>query len=100
MLAISLAIIFVGLLIIFVGFAINRKGNTSFIAGNNGVFIPKDEKKLALRISINVIVFGIEVVLFPIIYHFIEISGSYIAILAVFHLLTSFLFMVLDQLKD
>ncbi|RDI45566.1 hypothetical protein [Falsibacillus pallidus] len=99
MLAISLAVIIGGLLIIFVGYSVKKKGKTSFIAGNNEVFTPKNEKTLAARSGINIIVFGIEVVLFPIAYHFIELEGSILAILAVAHLLIFFLLMVLDQLE-
>lgn len=99
LLAISLAIIFGGLIIIFEGFSIKRKGKTSFIAGNNDIFIPNDEKKLASRLGINVVIFGVEIILFPIVYYFIELRGNYIVILAVFHLLIFFLLMFLDQLK-
>ncbi|WP_433750489.1 hypothetical protein [Falsibacillus pallidus] len=99
MLAISLAVIIGGLLIIFVGFSVKKKGKTSFIAGNNEVFVPKNEKRLAARVGINIIIFGLEVVLFPIAYQIIDLEGSFLGILAVVHLLIFFLLMVLDQLE-
>ncbi|WEG14522.1 hypothetical protein PU629_09250 [Pullulanibacillus sp. KACC 23026] len=99
MLAFSLAIVIGGCFITFVGYSVKKKGSTSFIAGNNVVFIPKNEKKLASRIGINGMIFGIEVVSFPIIYQLYDLRGSYIAILAVIHLLIVFILMLLDQFE-
>lgn len=37
----------IGILLILSGNSIRKRGKTSFIAGNNDVFIPKNEKKMA-----------------------------------------------------
>ncbi|WP_272187744.1 hypothetical protein [Bacillus sp. BP-3] len=80
-----------GIFIIFVGYSIRRKGNASFITGNNKTFVPKDEKKLTERIGIVVFSFGVETVLFPVIFHVIHgIEGYYFAILALLHIMVVF----------
>ncbi|CAG9614845.1 hypothetical protein BACCIP111899_04078 [Bacillus rhizoplanae] len=97
---ISLCVMALGILIIFVGYSLRRKGETSFIAGNNKVFIPKDEKKLAERIGLVVILFGAETVLFPVVFQVINgIEGYHFAILALLHILVVFVLMFCDQMK-
>jgi len=98
--AASLGVMALGVLILFVGYSLKRKGKTSFIAGNNEVFVPKDEQKLADRIGLVVIIFGIETVLFPIIFQFIKgIEGYHFAILALIHIFVVFLLMLFDQME-
>lgn len=100
MLVISLVFIVLGLVIIFVGFSIKQKGKTSFIAGNNEVFVPKNEKKLAGRLGFVIMLFGLETVLFPIVYQFLNgIEGYHFAILAVPHMLAVFVLMLIDQME-
>ncbi|PLR96875.1 hypothetical protein [Bacillus sp. T33-2] len=100
MLVISLVVMALGILIIFVGYSLRRKGKTSFIAGNNEVFVPKNEKKLAERIGLVVILFGIETVLFPITFQVIHgIEGYYFAIVALVHIFIVFLLMLFDQME-
>lgn len=100
MLAFSICVMVFGIFIIVVGFSLRRKGKTSFIAGNNEVFVPKDEKKLAERIGIVVILFGIETVLFPVIFHVIRsIEGYHFGILALLHIFVVFVFMFFDQME-
>ncbi|WP_462409886.1 hypothetical protein [Neobacillus sp. Marseille-QA0830] len=100
MLVISLGVMALGILIIFVGFSLRRKGKTSFIAGNNEVFVPKNEKKLAVRIGLVIIIFGIETVLFPALFQLIKgIEGYHFVILALFHVLVVFVLMFIDQME-
>lgn len=99
MLIASIVLIVIGILIIMSGYSIRKKGNTSFLAGNNDVFIPKNEAKLAERISWIVIFFGIETIVFPLVFYFIKIvEGYHYAILAVIHLLAIFVLMFIDQM--
>ena len=98
MLAASLGIMAAGIVIIVVGISIKRKGKTSFIAGNNEIFVPKDEKKLAGRIGLIVILFGVESFLFPLVFQLIEgMTGTHFAVLAGLQLLAIFFFMLMDQ---
>lgn len=100
MLAISLFVMALGIVIIFVGYSLRRKGKTSFIAGNNEVFIPKDEKKLAERIGLVVILFGAETVLFTVVFQVINgMEGCHFAILALLHILVVFVLMYFDQME-
>jgi len=68
----NLVLIGLGIVIIIVGFSIKRKGKTSFIAGNNEMFVLKNERKLADRIGFVVMLFGVETAFFPIIYKLIN----------------------------
>ena len=52
MVGIYLVLMAIGLVIIAVGFIVKRTGKTSFIAGYNEIFVPKNEKKLAGQIGI------------------------------------------------
>ncbi|MCM3217730.1 hypothetical protein M3612_24995 [Niallia taxi] len=100
MLVISLGVMALGILIIFVGFSLRKKGKTSFIAGNNEVFVPKNEKKLAERIGLVIILFGIETVLFLVFFQLIKgIEGYHFAILALIHILVVFVLMFFDQME-
>ncbi|MGM9926016.1 MAG: hypothetical protein ACI35R_17355 [Bacillus sp. (in: firmicutes)] len=93
MLVISLVLMVLGIVIILVGSSIIRKGKTSFIAGNNEMFVPKNEKKLSGRIGFVVMLFGGETVLFPVVYKLINgIEGYHFAVLAVLHILTIFFY--------
>ena len=89
-----------GLLISMGGYSIRKKGSTSFIAGNNTVFRPRNEGKLADRIGWVVLLFGIETMAFPIFFYFMKfVEGYHFVILAVFHLFLVFIFMFLDQVR-
>ncbi|MBO1580447.1 hypothetical protein [Bacillus sp. XF8] len=100
MLAISLIFMALGIVIIFVGYSLRRKGKTSFIAGNNEVFVPKNEKKLAERIGLVIILFGLETVLFPIIFQvFNGIEGYHFTILVFLQILVVFILMLVDQME-
>ncbi|RDU37898.1 hypothetical protein DRW41_08785 [Neobacillus piezotolerans] len=100
MLVKSLVLIALGFVIIFVGISIKHKGKTSFIAGNNEIFVPRNERKLAERIGLVIMLFGVETVLFPIAYHFFSgIQGYQFTILAVLNILAVFLLMILDQFE-
>jgi hypothetical protein len=100
MLVISLMLMALGSVIVYVGFSIKRKGKTSFIAGNNEVFLPKNEKKLAGRIGFVIMLFGMETVLFPVVYQFLNgIEGYHFAVLAVLHILAVFTLMLADQME-
>ena len=100
MLVASIGLGVIGVIIIIGGYLIRQNGNTSFIAGNNKVFVPRNEVKLANRIGWVVMLFGLEIMWFPLIFHFIKfIEGYHFVIIAVLHLLLVFMFMILDQLK-
>ncbi|MBM7602765.1 putative sodium:solute symporter family permease YidK [Metabacillus crassostreae] len=100
MLTVSIVLMVLGVVIVIVGFSVNRKGKTSFIAGNNEMFVPKNEKKLAERIGFVIMLFGIETVLFPVIYKYIHgVEGYHFAVIAVFHIFAVFVFMLLDQME-
>ncbi len=95
----SILLVLIGIFIIFSGFLIKKKGNTSFIAGNNQSFLPNNEIKLAKRIGWVVIVFGVETLVFPILFNYVKIiEGYHLAILAVIHLILVFIFMLVDQI--
>ena len=96
----SVVLAVIGILLIMSGNSIRKRGKTSFIAGNNEVFIPKNEKKLAKRIGWLLVSFGYETVAFPIFFYFIKIlEGYHFAILAILHLATVFIFMLMDQFE-
>ena len=100
MLVASIIMGIIGFLISLGGYSIRNKGDTSFIAGNNKVFIPRNEKKLADRIGWVVLAFGIETIVFPIVFYFIKvIEGYHFVILAVLHLFVVFIYMFLDQME-
>ena len=100
MLVASIGLGVIGVIIFIGGYLIQKNGNTSFIAGNNKVFVPRNEVKLAKRIGWVVMLFGFETMLFPLLFHFIKfIEGYHFVILAVLHLLLVFIFMILDQLN-
>ena len=100
MLVPSVVLAVIGILLILSGNSIRKRGKTSFIAGINEVFIPKNEKKLAERIGWLLILFGFETVSFPMVFYFIKIiEGYHYAILAIFHLIIVFIFMCMDQLE-
>ena len=100
MLVVSLVVMVIGVIIIFVGWNVRKKGTTAFIAGNNEVFVPKNERKLADRIGSLVMLFGAITILFPIAFQLINgIEGFHFAILAGIHLLFVFIFMLLDQME-
>lgn len=100
MIYISLGLIVIGLIIISIGLSIRRRGETSFIAGNNVLFVPKNEKKLAERIGLVLSTFGFVTVMFPIVYQLVDgVEGYYYAVIAVIHLLSVFILMMLDQLE-
>lgn len=98
MILVSMIVIMVGLVFIYIGRSVKRKGLTDFIAGNNEWFVPKNERKLAERIGAVIILFGVETVLFPVIYLLADgIKGSHFAILAVLHMLIILVLMLADQ---
>lgn len=67
---------------------------------NNAVFVSKNEKKLAERIGLVVILFGVETVLFPVVYQFLNgVEGYHFVVLAVLHILALFILMVIDQME-
>jgi hypothetical protein len=89
-----------GLVIMYVGQYVKRKGTTAFIAGNNEWFVPKNEQQLAKRIGIVIILFGFETLLFPIVFYLANgIQGSHFVILATLHLLIIFFLMLADQIS-
>ena len=100
MLVASIGLGVIGVIIIIGGYLIRQNGNTSFIAGNNKVFVPRNEVKLANRIGWVVMLFGLEIMWFPLIFHFIKfIEGYHFVIIAVLHLLLVIMFMIMDQLN-
>jgi hypothetical protein len=100
MLVPSVVLMVIGIVLIISGNSIRKRGKTSFIAGINEVFIPKNEKKLAERIGWLLILFGFETVAFPMFFYFIKIlQGYHFAILAIIHLVIVFIFMFIDQLE-
>ncbi|MFB6467200.1 hypothetical protein ACE38V_10275 [Cytobacillus sp. Hz8] len=101
MFAVSLILMAIGIFITMIGYSIYHKGKTSFIAGFNEVFIPKNEKKLARQIGCVIIIFGIETFLFPIAYQIIDgLVGFHLTILSFLHILVVLLFMLSDQLSQ
>ena len=89
-----------GLVIIVVGSAVKRKGKTSFIAGYNEVFVPKDEKKLAGQIGFVMMLFGVETICFPLVFQFLKgIEGYHFALLAGLHILAVLILMLVDQMN-
>ena len=90
----------IGVIIFIGGYLIQKNGNTSFIARNNKVFVPRNEVKLANRIGWVVMLFGLEIMLFPLIFRFLKFIECYhFVIIAVLHLLLVIMFMILDQLN-
>ncbi|OIK06294.1 hypothetical protein BIV59_21570 [Bacillus sp. MUM 13] len=99
MLIASLAIMAAGILIFIAGYSLRKRGKTSFIAGNNKVFVPNNEKKLAGRIGTVVMLFGSITILFPIVFQMIDgLEGYHFAIIAAVHLVAVFVIMGLDQM--
>jgi hypothetical protein len=89
-----------GCFFIFLGFFIWKKGSTSFIAGYKEMFTPKNEKKLAKRIGILIMIFGAETIVLLMTNLFvIEFQGYYYAVLAMLHLLFVFFLIMMDQLE-
>ena len=101
MLVASIGLGIIGILFLIGGYLIRKNGHTSFIAGNNKVFMPRNEMKLANRIGLVVMLFGFETIMFPLLFHFIRfVEGYHFVSIAVLHLLLVFMFMILDQLSS
>lgn len=97
----SLLVSIGGILLIKVGLYVRKKEKTSFIAGHRQLFHVRDEKKLASRIGWVVVLFGIETVLFPIIFQLIpRIDGTVFLGLAMIHLAAVFVVILADQLSQ
>ncbi|MED2971857.1 hypothetical protein P4361_06170 [Fictibacillus sp. B-59209] len=97
----SLGVAAIGVLILFVGWMIKCSGTASFVAGYRQTFFPRNEKKLASRIGIIIMVFGCITILFPIVHLFIDgLRGSFYALLAGCHLLAVFIVIAIDQVKN
>lgn len=97
----SLLVSAAGTLMIIVGLYVRKKGKTTFIAGNNQMFHAKNEKRLAAQIGCIIIVFGIETVLFPIVFQLIpRIDGAIFLVLAIINLAAVFVVMIADQLRQ
>ena len=100
MLFLSIAVILLGVLFIYTGFQMKKKGRTTFIAGYKETFFPKNEEKLANWIGIIIILFGIVTVLFPITYQVFDgLQGYHFAIVAAAHLVAVFFAILFDQLN-
>lgn len=97
----SLLVSAAGTLMIIVGLYVRKKGKTTFIAGNNQMFHAKNEKRLASQIGWILTFFGIETVLFPIIFQLIPgIDGTIFFVLAIINLAAVFVVMIADQLRQ
>ncbi|MCP8968458.1 hypothetical protein [Ectobacillus ponti] len=95
---VSFGLMIAGALIAYIGYSVRRKGLTAFLAGNQDVFVPKNEKVLAGRIGLVIMLFGVETLLFPLAFQLIPgVSGTHFAVLAALHLLATFLCMLFDQ---
>lgn len=86
---ITLAFLLCSVLVV-IGLVIQRKGSVSFIAGYKEGRI-RNEKKLANRIGLTVILFAVECFLLILIHLLLfPLNGLYIGILAVVHLFVVF----------
>lgn len=86
---ITLAFLLCSVLVV-IGLVIKRKGSVSFIAGYKEGRI-RNEKKLANRIGLTVILFAVECFLLILIHLLLfPLNGLYIGILAVVHLFVIF----------
>ena len=100
MTGIYIVLMSLGLVMIVVGSVIKRKGKTSFIAGYNEIFVPKNEKKLAGQIGFVLVLFGIETIGFPVFYQLVNgIEGYHFALLAGLHILAVLMLMLADQIS-
>ncbi|MFP3512942.1 hypothetical protein SB775_25710 [Peribacillus sp. SIMBA_075] len=101
MLLISLCVVALGILFIYIGFIMKKKGTTTFIAGYNNTFFPKNEAKLANWIGLIIIIFGIVTILFPIAFQIFDgLEGYHFAIIAIGHIIAVFIAILLDQLSN
>ena len=90
----------IGLVMIAVGFVVKQNGKTSFMAGYNEIFVPKNEKKLAGQIAFVMVLFGVETIGFPVVYQFFDgIEGYHFALLAGLHILAVLMLMLVDQIN-
>lgn len=88
-----------GCLFIWIGSNILKKERTPFIAGYNTVFHPKNERVLARRVGVVVILFGVETKLFPPVAFFFNVEGFYFGILAGVDIVVVFILLIVDQLE-
>lgn len=97
----SLLVSIAGIFIILVGLYVRKKEKTSFIAGHNQLFHAKNEKRLASRIGLVIVLFGIETVLFPIIFQLIpRLDGTAFLVVAMIHSAAVFVVILEDQLSQ
>lgn len=93
-------IILLSIFFVYVGYSIKKRQNTSFVAGNNEIFVPKNERKLAGRIGLIIMLIGIETIVFPAVFQLISVvNGIHFAILAVINIALIFICMLIDQLE-
>ncbi|WP_242488428.1 hypothetical protein [Bacillus sp. TH25] len=75
-----------------------KKEHLSFF-GYNTVFHPKNERVLARRVGVVVILFGVETILFPPVAFFFNVEGFYFGILAGVDIVVVFILLIVDQLE-
>lgn len=98
--AISLMVIALGFLFIIVGSFVRKRGIPTTITGKHGLFFAKDKKKLANRMGLVLLIFGVEMVIFPWVYLVFEgVEGYHLAIFAIFHFFLLFGTVIIDQLE-
>lgn len=78
---------------------ISKKERTPFIAGYNVIFHPKNEKMLAKRIGMLIILFGLETISFPVVSLLFKVDGFYFAILAGIDILVVLILILMDQME-
>ncbi|MEH7883833.1 hypothetical protein V7654_05865 [Bacillus sp. JJ1609] len=89
-----------GSFFVLLGIFIWRKGSVSFLAGYAKDKI-NNEKLMAKRIGIVIILFGLETILLIATSLFVtEVDGFIYGILAILHILTILLLMILTQMSE
>ena len=92
-------LILLGIFFVYVGYSIKKRQNTSFVAGNNEIFVPKNERKLA-GLGLIIMLFGIETIVFPAVFQLSSVvNGIYFVILAFINITLIFICMLFDQLE-
>ncbi|WJE15083.1 hypothetical protein QRD89_15360 [Halobacillus sp. ACCC02827] len=94
---ISFFLVLIGLLLCGTGLSVAKKGKTAFIAGYHTTFHPKDEPKLAKRFGFLLCLFGVETMVFPLLYSLGWMEGTHYAMLAVLNIMLALFFLAMDQ---
>ncbi|AKO92300.1 hypothetical protein [Priestia filamentosa] len=95
-----LLVIFLSLFIIYVGVKIRKRERVDFIAGYNVIFKPRNEKKLAKRVGVLVMLFGIETIVFITLSLFLSNLVGFYGTLVVLNILFIGIFIIVDQLSN